>query len=125
VDFHHGLLAAESQQAQVIEEYIHELTGVSLQSAPELMRTVQALGLSRTKVEPARFKAIFSVRNQIIHELDINLDDERRRRNLRGRERMMKDANALLEIGEQILREVDEVLSAVEQRDEAAEARES
>jgi len=110
------VLTAESQQVQVIEEYIRDLTGVSLQSAPELMRTVQALGLSKTKVDAGRFKAIFAVRNEIIHELDINLDDERRRRNLRRREQMMKDTNALLEIGEQVLREVDEILSAVEQQ---------
>lgn len=109
------VLAAESQQGQVIEEYIRDLTGASLQSAPELMRTVQALGLSKTRVDPARFKAIFSVRNEIIHELDINLEDERRKRNLRRREQMMTDTNALLEIGEQVLAEVDEILSAVEQ----------
>jgi hypothetical protein len=109
------VLVAESQQRQVIEEYIRNLTGVSLQSAPELIRTVQALGLSKTKIDAGRFKAIFAVRNEIIHELDINLDDERRKRTLRRREQMMKDANALLEIGEQVLREVDEILGVVEQ----------
>lgn len=108
------VLAAESQQGQVIEEYIRDLTGVSLQSAPELIRTVQALGLSETKVDAGRLKAIFAMRNEIIHELDINLDDERRKRNLRRRGDMMKDANTLLEIGEQVLREVDEILGAVE-----------
>ena len=116
------VLAAESQQAQVIEEYIRELTGASLQSAPELLRTVQALGLSKVKVDAGRFKAIFDVRNKIIHELDINLSTDRRKRNLRRREQKMKDTNALLEVGEQVLTEVEEILGAVEQADAADEA---
>ena len=115
------VLAAESQQAQVIEEYIRHLTGPSLQSAPELVRTVEALGLSKVKVDVPRFRSIFEVRNKIIHELDINLDGDRRKRNLRRREQMMTDTNALLEIGEQVLTEVEERLGAVEQGDEADE----
>jgi hypothetical protein len=116
------VLVAESQQSQVIEEYTRELTGASLQSAPELLRTVQALGLSKVKLDASRFKAIFDVRNKIIHELDINLSTDRRKRNLRRREQMMADTDALLEVGEQVLTEVEEVLGAVEQGDEADEA---
>jgi len=101
------VLAAESPQRQVIEEYTRDLTGASLQSASELAKTAAALGLSEVKVDVPRFKEIFEIRNKIIHELDINLDGDRRKRNMRGREPMMKHTNALLEIGEQILREVD------------------
>jgi hypothetical protein len=105
------ILAAESQQTQVIEEYIRDLTGTSLQSAPELAKTAAALGLSRTKVDVTRFKEIFDIRNKIIHELDINLSSDRRKRNLRGRESMMKHTNALLEIGDSVLQEIDEHLA--------------
>ena len=107
------VLAAESQQAAVIEEYIRDLTGGSLQSATELARITAALALTDVKVDHARFRDIFAIRNKIIHELDINLDADRRKRNLRGRNPMMKHANALLEIGEQILREVDGRLASV------------
>jgi len=106
------ILAAESQQAQVIEEYIRDLTGASLQSAPELAKTAAALGLSKTKVVVERFKEIFDIRNKIIHELDMNLASDRRKRNLRGRESMMKHTNALLEIGESVLQEVGEQLAS-------------
>jgi hypothetical protein len=105
------ILAAESQQTQVIEEYIRDLTGTSLQSPSELAKTAAALGLSKTKVDITRFKEIFDIRNKIIHELDINLDGDRRKRNVRGREPMMKHTNALLEIGESMLQEVDEQLA--------------
>jgi len=70
------VLAAESPQTQVIEEYIRDLTGGSLQSAPELAKTTAALGLSRVKVDVHRFEEVFDIRNKIIHELDINLDGD-------------------------------------------------
>ncbi len=105
------VLAAESQQTQVIEEYIRDLTGVSLQSASELAKAAAALGLSKTKVDVLRLKEIFDIRNKIIHELDINLDGDKRKRNVRGLESMMKHTNSLLEIGEQMLGEVDENLA--------------
>jgi hypothetical protein len=107
------ILAAESQQGQVIEEYIRDLTGGSLQSATELARTAGALALTKVRIDVDRFKEIFDLRNKIIHELDINLDGDRRKRHVRSRKSMMKHANALLEVGEQVLREVDERLAAV------------
>jgi hypothetical protein len=73
------VLAAESHQTQVIEEYIRDLTGSSLQSASELAKAAAAFGLSKTKVDVARFKEIFDIRNKIIHELDINLEYSRGR----------------------------------------------
>lgn len=105
------VLVAEVPQSQVIEEYVRDLTGGSLQSPSELIRTVQALGLGGVNIDKGRFKEIFDVRNKIIHELDINLDGDRRKRNVRGREPMMKHTNALLEIGERILSDVDKQLA--------------
>ena len=58
------VLAAESQQTQVIEEYIRDLTGASLQSASELAKASQALGVTSVKVDVAGFKLIFDVRNK-------------------------------------------------------------
>jgi len=104
------VLISSQPQQQVIEEYIRELTGGSLQSVSELSRTAAALGLSRTKIDHSVLNPIFGIRNKIIHELDIDLDGDRRKRNLRGRDAMMKATNKLLEVGEEILGEVDGVL---------------
>jgi hypothetical protein len=104
------VLASAQPQQQVIEEYIRDLTGGSLQSSSELSRITAALGLSNTKIDHSILNPIFDIRNKIIHELDINLDGDRRKRNLRGRDAMMKAASKLLEVGEQILGEVDGVL---------------
>ena len=53
------------------------------------------------------------MRNKIIHELDINLDGDRRKRNHRGLTAMKAHTNKLLELAEEILREVDEKLAKV------------
>lgn len=107
------VLSAPSQQQQVIEEYIRDLTGGSLQSPEELSRTAAALGLSDLSIQHAKLKEIFEIRNKIIHELDVNLDAERRKRNLRGRETMMKHASTILELAERILKDVHRQLDAV------------
>ncbi len=105
------LLAAPSHQQQAIEEYIGELTGGSLQSAAELSRATGALALASVKIDHSALQPIFDVRNKIIHELDINLEGDRRKRNHRALTTMKDHANKLLELAEQILREVDEKLA--------------
>lgn len=106
------IFAAPTQQAQVIEEYIAELTGVSLQSPAELMKAANALGIDPKDVGivPTALRPIFDIRNKIVHELDINLDAERRNRNVRRRTVMTKHARTLLRIAEQMLKRADETL---------------
>jgi hypothetical protein len=105
------VLAAPSQQLQAIEEYIAVLTGGSLQSASEPNRTASALGLTKTKIEHSSVQPIFDVRNKVIHELDINLDGDRRKRNHRGLTAMKAHAKRLLELAEEMLAEIDEKLT--------------
>ncbi len=98
------VLAAPSQQAQVIEEYINDLTQGSLQSPAELCRIAAAFGLQPQilGVDQKVLKTIFGIRNEIIHELDINLGAERRRRNLRKSGDMISHTNALLQVAENL-----------------------
>lgn len=113
-DFLARILTSESQLDALIEEYIVDLTGSSLQSAEELSRAASALGLNPNLVgiDKGRLKPIFAVRNRIIHELDVNLDAPTRNRESRKRDSMARDANALLEVGEKILRAVETKLGA-------------
>ena len=73
------ILVAESSQERIIGQYITELTGTSLQSPEEVMRTAKALGIdtSLVQIDSKKLKEIFDVRNRIIHELDINLEDNK------------------------------------------------
>jgi len=99
------VLAAESQQSQVIEEYIRRLTGGSLQSGEELMRTATALGLKpgQCKIDKDKVQAIFDIRNQIIHELDMNPSGKKRKRHLRKQKDMVAHADTLLGIAQSLL----------------------
>jgi len=107
------VLAAPEQQRQVIEEYIKELTGGSLQSPNDIMRTASALGVPKKSlgIDLQKLKRIFDIRNKIIHELDIDLKGERRKRNIRRRADMMDYANALLKTAENMRDAVDTKLA--------------
>lgn len=106
------VLTAPSTRGQVIEEYIQELTRGSLQSVEELWRVVAALGISDTDipVDQTELREAFGVRNQIVHELDINLEAPRRNRNARKQSDMLRAANCIMEVGEFILQAVDSKL---------------
>lgn len=99
------ILLADSHQAQVIEEYVRDLTGSSLQSATEVAKAVTALGIEPkvVKINSNKLKEIFDIRNRIIHELDINFEAARRNRSSRKVDDMVGRTNVLLELSERIL----------------------
>lgn len=107
------ILTAENQLDELIEQYILSLTGSSLQSASELSKAAQALGLKAGElgIDQAKLKPIFDVRNKIIHELDINLDAAVRNRESRARNMMVQTSNALLEVGQSIIVAVERKLA--------------
>lgn len=107
------ILVAPSQQTQVIEEYILALTGESLQSTSELMKAASALGISDEPVKTARstLDAIFKIRNQIIHELDIDFAAQRRNRHSRTMGQMITHCNKLLMLGQHFIEQVSEKLT--------------
>ena len=111
------ILAADSQQAQVIEEYVHDLTGTSLQSDKEVMKAISALGLEagELEIDASILKPIFETRNRIIHEFDINFEAARRNRQSRTMEQMISHTNNLLTVATAILEGVYAKLEVGEQ----------
>ena len=108
------MLAARQPRERLVEDYIQELTGASLQSPDQLFRTVKALGIEPSVIghDARGLRAVFDVRNKIIHELDIYLDAPRRRRNTRPRDPLVQDAQDLLAIGDRIVAAVESKLVA-------------
>ena len=106
-------LTAPSRQRQIIEDYIDYLTKGSLQSSEELSRVTKAFGLSPKEViiDHAKLRPIFEARNKIIHELDIDLNAPRRKRNLRTQITMQNHTEALLDLAENFLKTVGIKLS--------------
>ena len=112
ISFLARVLTAPSTQGQIIENYINYLTKGSLQSSDELSRVAKAFALPPKEViiDHIKLRPIFEARNKIIHELDINLNVPRRRRNLRTQSTMKNYTETLIEVGESILRAVDNEL---------------
>ena len=102
-------LAAPHVQSQLIEEYVYDLTGDSLQSAEQLMKACAALGADEKACvgDFAQVKAIFSARNQIVHELDMNFDHPIRKRRVRTQADMKGYAERLLAISLAIVKDAD------------------
>lgn len=70
-------LISDNPQEDLLNEYLKELTRDSLQSMDQLRIVCDAAGLDTkaifTENNQSVLKAAFDVRNQIIHEMDINL----------------------------------------------------
>lgn len=106
-----NVLLAARPQDRIIEEYVRELTGSSLQSADQLFKATNALGIDPKSIglDHAKLKATFDIRNKIIHELDVNLNTGRGKQSRQNRKRpeLEDHVNELLNVGEKILKAVE------------------
>lgn len=111
-NFMADLLSSQDQYAQVIERYIFQLTGGSLQSVDEILSTAAALGVAKNElgINIQMLKQTFAVRNAIIHELDMNLSGERRKRNIRREKDMTEMVELLLTLSSGLIQRVAERL---------------
>ena len=107
------LLAAGSTRSELIALYTDALTAGSLQSVDEFFRASAALGVEPKLLgtPPNQLKPIFEARNQIIHELDIDLQGKKRKRRQRTRDGMLSDARCLLDVGEALITNVEAKLT--------------
>lgn len=99
------ILADESPRERLVEDYIRELTGDSLQSADEVLRTVSALGIDHKdlKLDIPKLKEIFGIRNKIIHELDVDLDAPKRKRKVRSQADLLDNTDHILKVSRIVL----------------------
>jgi hypothetical protein len=104
-----SLLAAPDLRSKLIEAYIIQLTGDSLQSADEVLRTLAALGVDPKGVplDVPRLKSIFTIRNKIIHELDIDLAARMRKRKVRSQGDLLANSDHVLKTTRAILEQID------------------
>ncbi|MBN1506821.1 MAG: hypothetical protein JW955_08240 [Sedimentisphaerales bacterium] len=111
------VLVAASPQDRIIEEYVRELTGSSLQSVDQLFKASKALGLdpSALALNRTELAQTFEVRNKIIHELDVNLNTSRGRSSRQSRTKSELEAHIdrLLRTGQNILEGVERRLGQV------------
>ena len=112
VRFTAGALASKVQRNWIVQQYVDDLTAGSLQSATELRKIAAAFGLTQELITTdfQSLQEIFRIRNQIIHELDINLDSTRLNRNNRAKETMVRDTDQILSAGQDLLEAVNQQL---------------
>jgi hypothetical protein len=111
-DFLASILTGDSPKAVLTERFAAYLTANSLQSAEQVETVARELG-----IEPKEFgvatkdlKDTFDVRNQIVHEMDLDPAGKQRKRVSRRREDMLVHINRLLALAEAFLNSADKVL---------------
>lgn len=101
-------LAASDSRDQLIGALVGELTARSLQSREELSRVGAHFDVPTHEFisDPVALDAVFHARNQISHEMDIDLQGglDRRERNYAD---MVSYANTVFRVARDLLREVD------------------
>ncbi len=80
-------LTSPDPRSRLIEDYIYDLTGSSLQSAEEVDKTAGALGIDDAGLRKriAGLRGLFVARNEISHELDLQRPEQPGDRTRRSR----------------------------------------
>jgi len=106
-----SLLLNDSPKDGLIRLLIDDVVANSLQSHEEIMRVVNYLGADPIKlsIQPEEVRGIFNARNRIIHEMDIDFDAWKKRRQHKIPE-TQKRYRYILSLGVNILSEIDLLL---------------
>ncbi len=107
------ILTARSPRGALVEELLRDLTGQSLQSKAQLLRAGSFFDLPSDELvdDMEQFDHIFRVRNEIVHEMDIDFSQPRRNRTPRSKEEMVKCTKAVLVCAAKLLAGVDSKLA--------------
>ena len=118
------VLTSGNPRGRLVDSLVDSLTSGSLQSKAEVLRAASYFGLEHKTLMPqtAIYDALFQVRNQIVHEMDMDLNrskiartknqNKKRSRTTRPRRDMVPYAQAVLECGSRFLAGVDEKLTS-------------
>lgn len=108
------ILTNRNPRAALLQELQKDLTANSLQSADQILKVAAAftIGTSDLKATPEELKEIFSARNMIIHEMDIDFSKHNRSRRQRKRDATVKMTNAIFHVAFEFLKKVDGLLPA-------------
>lgn len=105
------LLVSSSPYDKLIENYIYDLTGSSLQSVEELFKAAAALDIDNKQLNSSRtdLSSAFAVRNDIIHELDVDFDGGvgHRKRKSRTKPVLQQHSTVLLDIAQYFVDQVE------------------
>lgn len=100
------VLTRQKPRDRLIEILVSDLTSQSLQSKDQLLRVGSFFDIQSNSItnDPNRLAGIFTARNQIVHEMDISTDGNRRSRT---KQDMIAAANEIFRVSKVFLEEVD------------------
>lgn len=106
------VLVEGDPQKSLIEELVADLTLSSLQSKDELLKIASYFNIPSNELTTdfGLLKEIFDVRNQIVHEMDIDFNLSNRSRRTRRRDDMVKYTNEILRLAKVFLEKADRKL---------------
>ena len=110
------ILVSNSPYVTLIENYIYELTGSSLQSTDELFKAAAALDIEHGFLRSGKkeLTSAFAARNNIIHELDVDFDSGgigKRQRRARTRTGLQEHADLLIKTSDDFVKAVEKKLN--------------
>jgi hypothetical protein len=108
------ILAKPDIWGALVDSYIGFLVGSSLQSEEEVFRVCAALGIDPKSIALKRgsHRHIFVVRNEVIHEMDIDLAARPGKRITRGQRDMLDAINLTLKLARDFVIAVDKKINA-------------
>jgi len=108
-----AVLTHPSPREAIEKALLKQLTSNSLQSKDELLRVAAyfAIPARSITVDVNLLRDIFTVRNEIAHEMDVNFGAPNRRRRSRRRDHMVEYAREILRIGTRFLAAVQAKLA--------------
>jgi hypothetical protein len=100
----------------LVRDLVASITAESMQSREQVLRAAAHFGIASKDIasDPGELTKVFGIRNQIGHEMDVDLTALNRKRRSRRRNDMVKATKALLATGANFLREVDKKLDQPE-----------
>ncbi|WP_411090117.1 hypothetical protein [Streptomyces sp. 061-3] len=109
-------LTSGDPRGALIDDYVYELTGSSLQSTEQVQKVAGALGVTDAKLRKriGELKPLFVARNEIVHELDLKAPEKPgdRHRRIRSIGKTKEMAHHGLETTQQIVNSVAKTLGS-------------
>ena len=109
-------LTSANPRERLIEDYIYALTGSSLQSAEEVDKVAAALGIDDPQLRKriGGLRQLFTARNEIAHELDLQRPERRgdRARRTRGIKATENLCHEGLEVGQLMINAVGALVAS-------------
>ena len=108
-----GVLTGTDPRKVLVAELVRELTSQSLQSKDQVLRAASYFDIPSNVLaeDIRRLEEIFQSRNQISHEMDVDLNQPNRTRRPRRKAAMIDHTETILQLANTFLTEVDRRLS--------------